>query len=492
MRVLRNAALACLLVSLSTLTLTSTYANNGKTYGKGHPFTIDQLPPGQFKQDLKALPEAAQKNAVAWMNENTFTDLDFVYLRVDKQGGVFFEDPAFEGSEAELYESTPVLEELSLVETFALHSKPGASRTVFIDMDGREVTGTIWNANAGADPLIMRPYDSDGDESSFTQTELNQIAETWRRIAEDFAPFDVDVTTEDPGQFGPNVGVLLITEKTDVNGNVIYNCGCGGVAYVNVWGRSNFEYYQPALVFTEGVGTGAHNMSEAGSHEVGHNLGLSHDGNDVRGYYTGHGEGNVSWAPIMGVGYYEEVTQWSKGEYLNANQTQDDMAIITDKLSAGADDHGDTRAQATPLNITSGSVVATSPVIDPFNSSPDNKGIIETRDDLDVFSFDSGSGTVDLTITPGWFEVFASSNNRGMNIDIQATLFDATGTVITSSNPLDDTFAQITANVPAGTYYLEIDGVGLGDPLGTGYTDYGSLGNYFINGSVPELSLIHI
>lgn len=43
--------------------------------------------------------------------------------------------------------------------------------------------------------------------------------------------------------------------------------------------------------------------------------------------------------------------------------------------------------------------------------------------------------------------------------------------------------------MPAGTYFLEIDGVGAGNPLvspPTGYTDYGSLGRYTISGTVVD------
>jgi hypothetical protein len=43
------------------------------------------------------------------------------------------------------------------------------------------------------------------------------------------------------------------------------------------------------------------------------------------GYYSGTANG--LWAPIMGAGYYCSMTQFSKGEYLNANNLEDDMAV---------------------------------------------------------------------------------------------------------------------------------------------------------------------
>jgi len=45
--------------------------------------------------------------------------------------------------------------------------------------------------------------------------------------------------------------------------------------------------------------------------------------------------------------------------------------------------------------------------------------------------------------------------------------------------------ASLTATVTAGTYYLAIDGVGTGDPVTDGYSDYDSLGQYQITGTVP-------
>ena len=110
------------------------------------------------------------------------------------------------------------------------------------------------------------------------------------------------------------------------------------------------SYYKPAFVFNKSL-VGA---AEAISHEVGHNLGLSHDG--VTGgaaYYQGQGSGATGWAPIMGVGYYKQLVQWSKGEYANSNNTQDDIQIIQNNGALLlADDHGNNQASATALAST--------------------------------------------------------------------------------------------------------------------------------------------
>src|SRR5207253_3500030 len=102
--------------------------------------------------------------------------------------------------------------------------------------------------------------------------------------------------------------------------------GCGGIAYVGVYDMTGslHGYYQPAFVYEQGVTSNAKYIAEAAAHEAGHNLGLSHDGTATLGYYDGQG----SWAPIMGVGYDRAISQWSKGEYSGANNTEDDLAII--------------------------------------------------------------------------------------------------------------------------------------------------------------------
>src|SRR5204863_6202612 len=124
----------------------------------------------------------------------------------------------------------------------------------------------------------------------------------------------------------------------------------GGVAYLNTFGSS---VDQGVFIFSNNLGNGEKAVAEAISHEVGHSLGLSHDGTSSVGYYEGHGSGATGWAPIMGVGYYRELTQWSKGEYLNADNPEDDLGIITTQNGFGyrPDDHGDFSATATPATV---------------------------------------------------------------------------------------------------------------------------------------------
>jgi len=245
---LSKILIAPLALILTTMLLPQTVlAKNVLHFGKGNPFVTNDLPPGQLRRSLEDLPAPARERAVKWLNRFEFTELDLSALRVDQSGAVFYEDPApVNAGSDESTSAVPSVAELTFSEVFNLHSKPFASRTVHLDMDGRTVTGTGWNSG-NADPLYMKAYSIDNDPTTFTQTELNAIAESWKRIAEDFAPFDIDVTTEEPASYGPNVGVILVTPKADENGNEIYSCSCGGVAYVDVWGESYFDSYQPAL-----------------------------------------------------------------------------------------------------------------------------------------------------------------------------------------------------------------------------------------------------
>jgi hypothetical protein len=264
------------------------------------------------------------------------------------------------------------------------------------------------------------------------------------------------------------------------------------VAYVNVFANSSYANYRPAWIYINNLANDESYIAEAASHEIGHNMGLSHDGTIAGSeYYGGHGSGDTSWGPLMGTGYNRNVSQWCKGEYYQANNTQDDLATIAAKIIYRADDHGNTSASATALTITGGTnVVATTPENDPGGTFSANKGVLERSTDVDVFSFATGSGTINLTVNP-W--IMPSGFTRGGNLDVSVELYNTNGIRLLTNNSSGQTFARVQTNLADGVYYLHVRNSGAGNPTSStpsGYTAYGSIGQYFITGSVVASSSV--
>ena len=51
-------------------------------------------------------------------------------------------------------------------------------------------SGTYWASGA---TFSSPAFDTDGDNSTFSDTEKSDIIAIWRAVSEDYAPFDVDV-----------------------------------------------------------------------------------------------------------------------------------------------------------------------------------------------------------------------------------------------------------------------------------------------------------
>ena len=322
-----------------------------------------------------------------------------------------------------------------------LQSLPGAAGVIYLDFDGETGPFAGWGS-------------FDAAPSGATNA---QIKDVWQRVAEDYQPFNLNVTTDrrvfDTAAENSRMHVILTPTTTAAP-------GAGGVAYVGSFNSTGdtvcWSFYSTGKSAAEVV-----------SHEVGHTLGLSHDGRNTpsEGYYGGHGSGETGWAPIMGVGYYQNLVQWSKGEYTSANNTEDDLSIITNNnnsVAYRADDYGATFATAGYLEILA-------------NNSVSNEGIIETSTDFDAFRFTTAGGAVSLTV---------SVVSASPNLDILAEIFTSAGVLVATANPDAALSATVAATLAAGDYTLRVSGVGRGDPLVDGYTAYDSLGAYLITGTV--------
>ncbi len=80
-------------------------------------------------------------------------------------------------------------------DTFKLHSNPGSQFRVYLDFDGHTTTGTSWNSYWGVSSIVSPAFSTSDGSPNFSATELSAIQQVWQRVAEDFAPFNIDVTT---------------------------------------------------------------------------------------------------------------------------------------------------------------------------------------------------------------------------------------------------------------------------------------------------------
>ncbi|CUR58096.1 exported hypothetical protein [metagenome] len=409
----------------------------------------DRLAVAAARNDLRAgeLRSLLRNDTTAW---------------VDEDGRVYFVEPAPEASGPGA-PTAPAVAPLS--ETFSLHSNPGASLTIFLDVDGADVSGTAWNSNMGVTSGQHPAWDPAGDGAGFSDDELLMVQEVWAIVAEDYAPFDVDVTTADPGYDGlVRTGSLdttygtrvLVSPSTDAITKI---CGgeCGGVAYVGSFNQVGTAY-QPAWVFPQALGDHAKYVAEAASHEAGHNLGLEHHGAGTAAYYAGHG----SWAPIMGAGYSKSISQWSHGAYLGANNTaQDDVATIAARLGRRSDEApGPGSAPAT---------------------LPTGTAFITSATDVDSYLLGSCTSGSQVSVSPAAV---------APNLDVRATLRAADGGVVATSAPVSGLGdlttatglgATLTVPITAAGWTVSVEGVGEGDWSTGGYDDYGSLGAYTVS-----------
>ena len=334
-----------------------------------------------------------------------------------------------------------------------LSSYPAAQGVLFLDFDGQYVQGTSWNWDG---PIAAQ---ASGLSSA-------AITEIFNRVAEDFRIFNLNVTTDSTiYSAAPHYrrSRVIITPTYQWYGQA------GGVAYVGtfVWGDDT-----PAWVFSGLLNNNVKYVAEAASHEAGHTLGLQHQSSyDINctktaEYSQGQGTGEISWSPIMGVGYYRNITTWHNGpNAFGCSNIQNDIEIIggsSNNIGLRADDYGNNHMEASMITVSANS----------FQVS----GLVNTRDDKDVFLLPVNSPTnFRLNAIPK----NVGNSNAGANLDIRISLLNYAGDTLSRYNPSDLLNAAIDTTLNAATYYIVAEGVG-----NTNLADDGSLGFYTLAGTL--------
>lgn len=363
--------------------------------------------------------------------------------------------PASSAAAAISHAVAPVAGKHPLSSVPALSSLPGARASIYLNFMGDYVPkyGRWTNISIPA-------YDQDGDPTTFSDGELASITTIWSIVAEDFAPFNINVTTVAPTNMAHGV-----TEKADIGGDGAWTGGkYGGISGLGDFvqtGTPNIAFAFPANFLSNGVPGYPRFTADAISHELGHSFGLNHQcvysGTTLtQPYNSGPGNGT---APLMGSSYGAARSIWWYGTSSSSTIYQDDMAVIagaTNGFGYRPNPGNTTAATAAPLTVQNTTGLSAS-------------GVIIHPTDQNYFKFTAGAGQVGFTVS-----VNAGANNLAPRI----VLLDATGsTVIASAGPSSTDFsASVTATLPrAGTYLVMVassDG------------QYGNVGQYSIRGII--------
>ncbi len=314
----------------------------------------------------------------------------------------------------------------------SLQSLPGAKAVVYLDFNGGPGPWIGWGN------FVALP-------SGATNA---QIRDVWQRVAEDYQGFNVNITT-DIKVF--NAATPNSRQHTMITPTNTAAPGAGGVAYENSFNTSadevNWAFYTTGK--TPRKCARMRSATPSGFPTWARTSRTVRAAPRTVNTTSGQGSGDVGWAPIMGAGYYDNLTQFSKGDYSNPSNTEDQLSIVANNnnsLAYRADDDGATFATAKYLEILDDNTVS-------------NEGILETTGDVDAYRFTvTASSSVSITVNPV---------NASPDLDILASIYKSDdSTLITSADPTKTTLpATVTATLPAGDYTLRVTGTGYGNPL---------------------------
>jgi hypothetical protein len=358
----------------------------------------------------------------------------------------------------EALETRALLSGNSLDSIPQLNSRLGAPVQIYLDFDGHTEVSDWNNGN----PVDTPVYDIDGDETTFSNEELSRVEQIWNLVAEDFSPFDVNVTTVDPGSYN-NFEALLVS----IGGDGAWQSSGGGIAYVNTFSNSHSN---TVFVFSETQANGNASFTAfTVSHEVGHAFGLNHHSLfDKNGNKTDeYDPGDNRQGPLLGSAFNSERNTWTVGpSNITSSVIQDDLQVLTRAVNQTfvyrTDDYGNDQSSATTVSFA--------------DSAFEIAGVIEQDDDLDFFSIQPTEGTLNLTVGGLDLRPEFGGGVIGTNTDLVLRLYDTAGNLLEESNPTDSLTATITREVDEAQYFVVVTTTG----------EYGAIGQFALSGTLTR------
>ncbi len=401
----------------------------------------------------------------------------------------------------------------------AFSSSPTAAYTIYLDFAGFNFPDG-WGY--GAAPGNVPAYHFDGDSSTFTfsSTELANIQNVWSRVAEKYAPFNVNVTTVDPAPAVTDGLPTTDAQRTDYydtqpqmmhtiigGGNDWLDPNSAGISQLGATAAPQFgtNGYHTNFVFSALSPSNLQFIGEAAAHENGHGLGLSHQSDYSVTPFLEYSLGTTpqsgpgSKAPTMGNSYFAERGTWMIGTAHNqilGQVIQNDPQTILDPIQNPGmgsfinDGIGHSRGSATPLPINGGHVdssLAKGVIVPASSSNPVPTG--ESNYVADFWSFTTAKALVTLTANAGRSSISPGVADPGATLDSTLRILDTSGGVIAESATinLSETLSLL---LEMGTYYAEVVSAGDPDRDNLGFSDgFFDMGSYFLSGDIIPVAV---
>lgn len=363
-----------------------------------------------------------------------------------------------------------------------LESNPSAPVTIFLDFDGD--AGGAW----GGYTVTPTPaFDTNNDSAHFDATEIDEIRRMWQLVVDAYSPFDVNVTTADPGPLVDGASVRAV-----VGGNSNWTGGnYGGLAFIG-----SFTNTLPNTVWVFSDLTGRGSADHVGwtarviSHELGHSFGLWHQ--SVISPSTGFNEGEYDngtplTSPLMGYQYAGQRSTWRTGLNTLGEMQNDVATMLAGGLSPIVDDVPTGQTRLLTLGTPIGGRIETPTDTDSFTFTLASSRIINFRADPPLTGV-HGTGTLDVAMRLTGAGVNRDLDSFALGESLSVALAPGTYTLQVRAGSTRLGYSNLGSYTVSATAVDAVHSVDLNDNrMRVSWSTVGGAGIYIVRASSPAL-----